>query len=115
MIRLISTKGKVEFIYKYINLLLDPGFKHQVLASQGGWHRKVSAAQTNGIPAPTFTPGFRHFDGFRYERLSANLLQAQRDCFGAHTCERTDQPRGKFFHTIWTGCGGSTAVSTYTV
>jgi 6-phosphogluconate dehydrogenase len=97
------------------NLLLDPFFKEKILASQDGWRRVTAAALSNGIPAPALTSALCYFDGFRCERLPANLLQAQRDYFGAHTYERTDKPRGQFFHTNWTGHGGSTSASTYTV
>jgi 6-phosphogluconate dehydrogenase len=70
---------------------------------------------TNGIPAPALTTALEYFDGYRAERLPANLLQAQRDYFGAHTYERVDKNRGEFFHTNWTGHGGNTSASTYTV
>jgi 6-phosphogluconate dehydrogenase len=70
---------------------------------------------SSGVPVPAFTTALSFFDGFRSERLPANLLQAQRDYFGAHTYERIDQPRGKFFHTNWTGKGGTVSSSTYTV
>ncbi len=96
------------------NLLLDPFFKEKILASQDGWRRVAAAALANGIPAPALTSALCYFDGFRCERLPANLLQAQRDYFGAHTYERTDKPRGQFFHTNWTGRGGSTSATTYT-
>ena len=68
----------------------------------------------NGIPIPSMSAALNYFDGYRTERLPANLLQAQRDYFGAHTYERTDRPRGEFFHTNWTGKGGDTSASTYT-
>jgi 6-phosphogluconate dehydrogenase len=97
------------------NLLLDPYFKEQVVAAQDGWRRVIGAAVANGIPVPAFTTALAYFDGYRSERLPANLLQAQRDYFGAHTYERIDKPRGEFFHTNWTGRGGDTASSTYTV
>ena len=96
------------------NLLLDPFFRDKVLASQDAWRRVVSTAILSGVPVPAFATALGYFDGFRAERLPANLLQAQRDYFGAHTYERTDQPRGKFFHTNWTGRGGKTSASTYT-
>ena len=96
------------------NLLLDPFFKEKVLAAQAGWRRVVAAAVANGIPVPSMGAALSYFDGYRAERLPANLLQAQRDFFGAHTYERTDQPRGEFFHTNWTGKGGDTSASTYT-
>jgi 6-phosphogluconate dehydrogenase len=97
------------------NLLLDPYFKSKVEAAQAGWRRVISAAVTNGIPAPALMTALSYFDGYRSERLPANLLQAQRDYFGAHTYERIDKPRGEFFHTNWTGRGGETSSSTYTV
>ncbi|MFT3738715.1 MAG: decarboxylating NADP(+)-dependent phosphogluconate dehydrogenase [Breznakibacter sp.] len=97
------------------NLLLDPYFKEKVLAAQEGWRRVVAAAIVNGIPAPAMTAALNYFDGYRSERLPANLLQAQRDYFGAHTYERIDRPRGEFFHTNWTGRGGTTASTTYNV
>ena len=96
------------------NLLLDPFFKEKVLAAQAGWRRVVAAAVANGIPVPSMGAALSYFDGYRTERLPANLLQAQRDFFGAHTYERTDRPRGEFFHTNWTGKGGDTSASTYT-
>ena len=95
------------------NLLLDPFFREKVGAAQAGWRRVVSTALTNGIPVPAFTTALNYFDGYRSERLPANMLQAQRDYFGAHTYERTDRPRGEFFHTNWTGRGGATSSSTY--
>ncbi len=97
------------------NLLLDPYFKEKIEAAQTGWRRVCAAALANGIPAPALTSALCYFDGFRSERLPANLLQAQRDYFGAHTYERIDKARGEFFHTNWTGRGGDTASSTYIV
>jgi len=97
------------------NLLLDPFFKEKVMTAQAGWRRVVATALTNGIPVPAFTTALNYFDGYRSERLPANMLQAQRDYFGAHTYERVDKPRGEFFHTNWTGRGGETSSSTYTV
>ncbi|KOH46426.1 decarboxylating NADP(+)-dependent phosphogluconate dehydrogenase [Sunxiuqinia dokdonensis] len=97
------------------NLLLDPYFKEKVEAAQVGWRRVCATALSNGIPVPALTSALCYFDGFRSERLPANLLQAQRDYFGAHTYERLDKPRGQFFHTNWTGRGGDTASSTYEV
>ena len=97
------------------NLLLDPFFKEKVEAAQAGWRRVVSTALVNGIPVPAFTTALNYFDGYRSERLPANMLQAQRDYFGAHTYERIDKPRGEFFHTNWTGRGGDTSSSTYNV
>jgi len=97
------------------NLLLDEYFRKTVEDAQAGWRRVAAAAIVNGIPAPTITSALTYFDGFRTARLPANLLQAQRDYFGAHTYERLDKPRGEFFHTNWTGRGGNTASSTYNV
>ena len=97
------------------NLLLDPFFKDKVEAAQEGWRRVCATALTYGIPVPALTSALCYFDGFRSERLPANLLQAQRDYFGAHMYERVDRPRGEFFHTNWTGRGGETASSTYVV
>ena len=97
------------------NLLLDPFFKGKVESAQAGWRRVCATALSNGIPVPALTSALCYFDGFRCERLPANLLQAQRDYFGAHTYERVDKPRGQFFHTNWTGRGGNTASSTYEV
>jgi len=97
------------------NLLLDPFFKKAVKSCQRSWRKVVSTAVKKGIPVPAFSTALAFFDGFRSERLPANLLQAQRDYFGAHTYERVDKPRGEFFHTNWTGTGGRVASSTYTV
>jgi len=97
------------------NLLLDPYFKGVMDKAQAGWRRVCAAAITNGIPAPAMTTALSYYDGYRAERLPANLLQAQRDYFGAHTYERVDAPRGQFFHTNWTGEGGDTAASNYVV
>ncbi|OFY65961.1 MAG: phosphogluconate dehydrogenase (NADP(+)-dependent, decarboxylating) [Bacteroidetes bacterium RBG_13_43_22] len=97
------------------NLLLDPFFKDKVENAQKGWRNVVSAAALYGIPVPAISSALGYFDGYRCERLPANLLQAQRDYFGAHTYERTDKPRGQFFHTNWTGRGGTTSSSTYNV
>ena len=96
------------------NLLLDPYFAGEVQRAQAGWRRACAAAVTHGVPAPAITSALAYFDSYRAARLPANLLQAQRDFFGAHTYERTDKPRGQFFHTNWTGKGGTTASSTYT-
>ena len=111
--------GKIKEAYtkkpKLANLLLDPFFKKAVKKAQPSWRRVVTAAVKLGIPMPAITSALAFFDGYRSERLPANLLQAQRDYFGAHTYERVDKPRGEFFHTNWTGRGGETAASTYTV
>ena len=100
---------------KLSNLLLDPYFKGKVEKAQAGWRRVCATALSNGVPVPALTSALCYFDGIRSERLPANLLQAQRDYFGAHTYERIDKPRGEFFHTNWTGRGGDTASSTYDV
>ena len=98
-----------------INLLLDPFFRDKIESSQQSWRRVVAAAVTNGIWIPALSTALNYFDGIRNSRLPANLLQAQRDYFGAHTYERVDKKRGEFFHTNWTGRGGKTASSTYNV
>ena len=97
------------------NLLLDPFFTKAISDAQASWRKVLSASIEKGIPMPAFSTALAFFDGFRSERLPANLLQAQRDYFGAHTYERVDRKRGEFFHTNWTGRGGTTASSTYTV
>lgn len=97
------------------NLLIDPYFREKIHEVQEGWRKVVATAVLNGIPAPAFAAALNYFDGYRAETLPANLLQAQRDYFGAHTYERVDRPRGEFFHTNWTGKGGTTASSTYNV
>ena len=97
------------------NLLLDPFFKEKIAVSQEAWRRVIAAAVTNGIWVPTFATALNYFDGYRNNRLPANLLQAQRDYFGAHQYERVDKPRGEFFHTNWTGRGGETASTSYVV
>lgn len=97
------------------NLLLAPFFKQKIESAQAGWRRVCASALTNGIPVAALTSALCYFDGFRSEKLPANLLQAQRDYFGAHTYERVDKPRGEFFHTNWTGRGGDTSSSTYNV
>jgi len=98
---------------KLVNLLLDPFFKHVVETHQAAWRRVVVTAVTLGIPVPCLSSALAYFDGYRSERLPANLLQAQRDYFGAHSYERVDRPRGEFFHTNWTGRGGTTTSQSY--
>lgn len=109
--------GKIKEAFlknpKLTNLLLDDFFKEKIESSQDSWRRVVAAAVTNGIWIPAMSTALNYFDGYRNDRLPANLLQAQRDYFGAHTYERVDKPRGEFFHTNWTGRGGKTASSTY--
>ncbi|WP_081995049.1 decarboxylating NADP(+)-dependent phosphogluconate dehydrogenase [Deinococcus radiopugnans] len=95
------------------NLLLDAYFTEAIGTSQQAWRQVVAAAALRGVWTPAFSSSLAYYDGYRSARLSANILQAQRDYFGAHTYERTDRPRGEFFHTNWTGRGGSTSSSTY--
>jgi 6-phosphogluconate dehydrogenase len=111
--------GKIKEAFdsnpKLKNLMLDPFFKQNLENAQASWRRVIAATVSNGIPVPALTTALGYFDGYRTERLPANLLQAQRDYFGAHMYERVDKPRGEFFHTNWTGRGGDTASSTYVV
>ena len=111
--------GKIKEAFdhnpKLTNLLLDPFFKEKIESSQASWRKVVAASITNGIWIPAMSTALNYYDGYRSERLPANLLQAQRDYFGAHTYERIDKPRGQFFHTNWTGRGGDTSSTTYTV
>jgi len=95
------------------NLLLNSYFKEQVDAAQAAWRRVVAQAVGLGIPVPAMSSALAFYDGYRSERLPANLLQAQRDYFGAHTYERVDMPRGEFFHTNWTGRGGDVTSGSY--
>ncbi|MGD9239694.1 MAG: hypothetical protein PVG69_06700, partial [Desulfobacterales bacterium] len=95
------------------NLLLDDYFRSVIDSTQNAWRKVISAAIENGIPVPAFSSALAYYDGYRSDRLPANLLQAQRDYFGAHTYERIDKPRGEFFHTNWTGRGGETVSTTY--
>jgi 6-phosphogluconate dehydrogenase len=97
------------------NLLLDSYFTSVIERCQASWRRVVARAVEAGVPVPAFTTALSFYDGYRSARLPANLLQAQRDYFGAHTYERVDQPRGKFFHTNWTGKGGTVAAGQYVV
>jgi 6-phosphogluconate dehydrogenase len=95
------------------NLLLSPYFKQVIENNQDAWRQVIAMAVKAGIPVPAFSSALAYYDSYRSERLPANLLQAQRDYFGAHTYERTDKPKGEFFHTNWTGSGGSTSSTTY--
>jgi 6-phosphogluconate dehydrogenase len=95
------------------SLLMHPFFAEELGRSQGGWRRTIRRAVEAGIPAPAYSSALAFYDGYRSGRLPANLIQAQRDYFGAHTYERTDGPRGDFFHTNWTGRGGDVSASTY--
>ena len=111
--------GKIKEAYdkdpELSNLLLDDYFRDAIKELVPAWRSVVAAAVKAGIPTPCFSAALSYFDGYTTEKLPANLLQAQRDYFGAHTYERIDAPRGEFFHTNWTGHGGSTSASTYTV
>ncbi len=109
--------GKIKEAYdtnpELTNLLLDPYFREEMKAAQASWRRVVARAVEMGIAVPAMASALAFFDGFRRGRLPANLLQAQRDYFGAHTYERLDRPRGQFFHTNWTGTGGQVTAGTY--
>ena len=109
--------GKIKEAYDkeadLTNLLLDEYFTEQVDAAQAAWRRVIAKAVEWGVPVPAMSSALSFYDGYRHERLPANLLQAQRDYFGAHTYERIDEPRGKFFHTNWTGRGGEVTAGTY--
>ena len=109
--------GKIKEAYdenpQLENLLLSPYFMRQMQSALPAWRRVMAQAMLCGVPVPAMSAALSYFDGYTCGRLPANLLQAQRDYFGAHTYERTDCPRGQFFHTDWTGHGGDTASSTY--
>ncbi|NQV30727.1 MAG: decarboxylating NADP(+)-dependent phosphogluconate dehydrogenase, partial [Candidatus Marinimicrobia bacterium] len=111
--------GKIKIAFdsnpELTNLLLDPFFTDAVTKAQAAWRRVIIKATELGIPMPAMGAALAYYDGYRSERLPANLLQAQRDYFGAHTYERVDKARGEFFHTNWTGRGGNTSASTYIV
>ena len=111
--------GKIAAAYAaepgLANLLLAGDFRDAAAAAQGAWRRVAKAGVDWGIPLPAISTALNYYDAYRSERLPANLIQAQRDYFGAHTYERTDRPRGEFFHTNWTGRGGATASTTYEV
>ncbi|NSW51016.1 MAG: decarboxylating NADP(+)-dependent phosphogluconate dehydrogenase [Anaerolineae bacterium] len=95
------------------NLLFDRYFQQEVADAQEAWRRVIAKAVEFGVPVPAMSSALAFYDGFRHERLPANLIQAQRDYFGAHTYERVDRPRGEFYHTNWTGEGGSMTATTY--
>ncbi|MEY2411224.1 MAG: 6-phosphogluconate dehydrogenase [Verrucomicrobiota bacterium] len=109
--------GKIKEAYdnnpKLTNLMLDDYFRGEIRKAQKGWRNVVATAAKKGIPVPAFSTALAFYDSYRGAVLPANLLQAQRDYFGAHTYERVDKPRGQFFHTNWTGRGGATSSSTY--
>ena len=97
------------------SLILDDFFHGLIDTCQDSWRRVVAEAALLGIPVPAFATALAFYDGYRTERLPANMIQAQRDYFGAHTYERVDKPRGEFFHTNWTGSGGNVSAGTYNV
>jgi 6-phosphogluconate dehydrogenase len=109
--------GKIKTAYdanpELSNLLLDPYFQAEVDSAQAGWRRVIACAVEAGIPVPAMSSALAFFDGYRHGRLPANLIQAQRDYFGAHTYERVDRARGEFFHTNWTGTGGDVTSTSY--
>jgi 6-phosphogluconate dehydrogenase len=111
--------GKIKEAFernpKLANLLIDSYFAGETERCAAGWRRAVAAGVLHGVPMPAMSAALSYFDGYRSERLPANLIQAQRDYFGAHTYERIDKPRGQFFHTNWTGHGGTTASTAYNV
>ncbi|MDX1953192.1 MAG: decarboxylating NADP(+)-dependent phosphogluconate dehydrogenase [Verrucomicrobiota bacterium] len=111
--------GKIKEAFdnnpKLMNLLVDDFFRKAIKDCQKSWRTVVATAAKKGIPTPAFSTALNFYDAYRNARLPANLLQAQRDYFGAHTYERVDKPRGEFFHTNWTGRGGTTSSSTYNV
>jgi len=111
--------GKIKEAYsknpRLANLLVDDFFSQTLIDYQASWRRAIIQAIEYGVPTPAFSTALSFYDGFRSARLPANLLQAQRDFFGAHTYERVDRPRGEFFHTNWTGRGGTVASGTYNV
>lgn len=110
-----NIKDAFEKKPKLENLLLDDYFRSEIKRSQKGWRNVVAEATKHGIAVPAFSSALAFFDGFRSDTVPANLLQAQRDYFGAHTYERVDKPRGEFFHTDWTGHGGTTSSGSYSV
>ena len=109
--------GKIQEAYAkdpaLSNLLLDDYFSAAVIAAQSAWRKVVATGIEQGIPLPIMSGALAFYDGFRSARLPANLLQAQRDYFGAHTYERIDRPRGEYFHTNWTGTGGAVTAGSY--
>jgi 6-phosphogluconate dehydrogenase len=111
--------GKIKEAFdknpKLSNLLLDPYFTGEIDRCRPAWRKVIATAVMAGVPLPAFGTALAFFDGYRTANLPANLLQAQRDYFGAHTYERIDTPRGQFHHTNWTGRGGETSSSTYNV
>jgi 6-phosphogluconate dehydrogenase len=111
--------GKIKEAFdknpQLLNLLQEDFFSQTLNNYQASWRRGLVRAIESGVPTPAFSTALAFFDGYRTKRLPANLLQAQRDYFGAHTYERLDKPRGQFFHTNWTGQGGRVSSGTYNV
>lgn len=109
--------GKIKEAFDFnpglVNLMLDPFFQETISKTQQSLRNVLGEAIKNGIPTPALSSALAYYDGYRSENLPANLLQAQRDFFGAHQYERTDKPRGEYFHTNWTGRGGETASTVY--
>src|SRR2546425_692514 len=108
-------KGAHDWNAQFTELMLDDYFRGEIKKCQKGWRNVVATAAKKGIPVPVFSTALAFYDQYRAAVLPANLLQAQRDYFGAHTYERVDKPRGEFFHTNWTGRGGTVSSSTYNV
>ena len=109
--------GKIQEAYAanpaLANLLLDDYFSDAVIGAQAAWRGAVATGIQHGIPLPIMSGALAFYDGYRSANLPANLLQAQRDYFGAHTYERVDRPRGEYFHTNWTGSGGDVTAGSY--
>ncbi len=109
--------GKIKEAYEknpnLLNLLLAPFFQGEMQKAQKGWRKVIAVAAELGIPVPCFSTALAFYDGYRSEHLGANLIQAQRDYFGAHTYEQIDKPRGQYFHTNWTGTGGKVSSTSY--
>jgi 6-phosphogluconate dehydrogenase len=111
--------GKIKEAYEtnpaLTNLLIDPFFVQELTTSQESLRKTVATAALAGIPLPAMSSALSFYDGYRSDKLPANLLQAQRDYFGAHTYERIDTPKGEMHHTNWTGQGGTTSSGSYNV
>ena len=112
---LVKIKDAFENNPSLANLMLDPYFRDVIAKSQDAWRHVIKTAVDSGVPVPAMGTALNYYDSYRSARLPANLLQAQRDYFGAHTYERIDKERGEVFHTNWTGTGGTTSASTYVV
>jgi 6-phosphogluconate dehydrogenase len=114
-----SFLNNISEVYKngesITSLLLSSYFKREIEESLNSWRKLVSEAALSGAPVPAFSSALNYFYSFTSKRLPANLIQAQRDYFGAHTFERVDEPRGIFFHENWTGEGGDTKSGVYSI